>query len=246
MFHPPIYINLAQTPSTNNYARELIQQHLAQPNLVITTAHQTQGKGQFGKTWISEPNKNITLSILVLINETQLLQPFVLLVKVALGVRAYIQSHCQQAVFIKWMNDIYCNDKKAAGILLETVNHASNPNLKWMIIGVGVNVNQEDFGELNTKATSLSQLTQKTYDLKAERENLVNSILKFWEEENANLMVTAYNNHLYQKNHLVRFKKENIAFKAIVKEVTLQGELCVENSMWQKFAFGEVVWEENK
>lgn len=238
----PIYIHLPQTTSTNNYARELIEQNLAQPKMVISTYNQTQGKGQFGKSWIAEPNKNITLSLLFLVNEAKLLQPFLLLAKCALATRQTMQNVGQKNFFIKWMNDIYCNDKKAAGILIETVNHPTNPKQKWVIVGVGINVNQTNFGELAAKATSLQLLTNRILDLKMISENLVTNICKFWEVEEQSKLIEQYNLYLYKKGEVVRFKKEAIAFEARVKEVDSQGKLVVDNAMWDSFAFGEVVW----
>jgi BirA family biotin operon repressor/biotin-[acetyl-CoA-carboxylase] ligase len=238
----PIYIHLPQTSSTNNYARELIEQNLAQHKMVISTHNQTQGKGQFGRSWVAEPNKNISLSILFLANEIQLQQPFLLLAKVALATRQTLQNVADKDFFIKWMNDIYCNDKKAAGILIETVNHKTKTKEKWVIVGVGINVNQTNFGELTAKATSLKLLVNKALDLKNIGEILVNKICEFWEVENQTYLIEQYNLYLYKKGHLVRFKKEAIAFEAIVKEVDSKGKLIVQNALWDNFAFGEVVW----
>ena len=74
-------------------------------------------------------------------------------------------------VSIKWPNDVYINDKKVAGILLEGVSTSS---LDALIIGIGININTIDFDEeIKDKATSLRKETNIIYNIDSLRDELV-------------------------------------------------------------------------
>lgn len=119
--------------------------------LGVYTFHQTAGRGQGKNSWESAPGKNLALSILLYPTETSNL---VLWNKaVTLGVRAAIENLLKVPVYIKWPNDIYVFNKKIAGLLLESAQHAQHG--KTFSAGIGLNVNQT-FWTGNLNATSLA------------------------------------------------------------------------------------------
>ena len=130
-------INIFQTiDSTNTYARELAEKSSASGS-VILAEQQTAGRGRRGKNWVSPFAANIYLSIVWDFEQgAQALEGLSLAIGVA--VERALTAHGVQGVKLKWPNDIYVEQKKLGGILLEMIGdpagHCS------VIVGVGLNV----------------------------------------------------------------------------------------------------------
>lgn len=114
------FIELLSVDSTNNYAFGMIQAKLAAQGTAVFAHEQTKGKGQRGKTWISEKGANIMLSVVLEPSFLQLHQQFYLSAAMALAGYDFLKKYVPENIFIKWPNDLYWNDKKAGGILIET------------------------------------------------------------------------------------------------------------------------------
>lgn len=130
--------------STNKYIKE----HLIDFDNFdsVYSPNQTEGKGRGNHTWISEPNKNVAFSMLI--NDSKYVKKFNLIsILTGIVIANYLEGLGLQKVALKWPNDVYVNGKKICGILLE----GNLPH--YLIIGVGINVNQTNFGEL--EATSI-------------------------------------------------------------------------------------------
>ncbi|MFN1208770.1 biotin--[acetyl-CoA-carboxylase] ligase, partial [Enterococcus lactis] len=77
--------------------------------------------------------------------------------------RLFLDKFSQSNILIKWPNDIYFQDRKAGGILIENI--INGQLWKWAVVGVGLNINQVQFlGDIESKAVSLKQITGKTFD----------------------------------------------------------------------------------
>jgi len=153
--------------STNTYASELLRQIALSDGSLIYTFEQEKGRGQRGNSWESEPNKNVTLSLVLTPNFLSPQDQFLLTKITALAVAdlmaEILQNHpAFHQVRIKWPNDIYVNDKKIAGILIE--NYLRETTIQQAIVGVGINVNQAVF-HTAPNAVSLFSLIHKTTDL---------------------------------------------------------------------------------
>ena len=157
--------HLRKVDSTNDYIKEHLEE-LENFECVFTT-NQTNGKGRTGHTWVSEPGKNIAFSLLI--NDDNNVKKYNLIsILSSIAVADYLELLGAQNVKIKWPNDVYVNDKKICGILLEG-------NLpKYIILGVGINVNQEFFGELT--ATSIKNELGFEVDPKLVAVDVVDSI----------------------------------------------------------------------
>lgn len=226
--------------STNNYAMQKVHARLAKHGDAWLAKHQTQGKGQRNKQWITEYGQNITMSIVA---EPVFLRPdnsFHLIAAVALGIYDFFKHYAGEETRIKWPNDIYWRDRKAVGILIENVIR----DKKWMfaVIGVGVNVNQTEFGAFNI--TSLSAITGKKYDIIALAKELCGFIENRYEQlqSSPGTILSDYRNAMYKRNEIVRFKKEDSIFEAAVLGVTDNGSLLVKTDQEMLFSWGEVEW----
>ncbi len=157
--------------STNAIAAELVHNLVFENGTIVITNNQTQGKGQRGTIWLTEPGLNLTFTILLRKYALAVSDQFLLSQAVALGIVEYIKNRGIEA-FIKWPNDIYVSSKKIGGTLIE--NSIQGVNISSSLIGIGLNMNQTIFPY--PYATSLSLEIGAILELGDEFEKLVKSI----------------------------------------------------------------------
>ncbi|MFL2571056.1 MAG: biotin--[acetyl-CoA-carboxylase] ligase [Parvicellaceae bacterium] len=155
-------IELDVVDSTNNYAANLLIKTKLVNGTAIMTHFQTGGRGQRGAHWISEPGKNLLFSIVLNGHFIDANNYFLLSKSIAISINEVVEELTGKVGFVKWPNDVYVDGKKIAGILIE--NQWKGNLLEAAIIGVGINVNQVNFNELDN-ATSLALIGAKNYDL---------------------------------------------------------------------------------
>lgn len=153
-------IELTSCHSTNDYALDLIAQSEAQSGDVIYAKKQTAGRGQKGNVWLAPAGENLTFSLILTPTFLRPAYQFELTVFISIAIIRYLESKGIEAK-IKWPNDIYVKHKKLGGILIE--NKIKGSKLAYSILGVGLNVNQMDFGSLN--ATSLQAEKKEQYSV---------------------------------------------------------------------------------
>jgi len=156
--------------STNDYSIFLLKEKgdKLKNFTVIWALNQTNGRGQKGNKWISESGKNLTFSIIYFPkSEITPLSQFILNQIVSLGIIEFLNFYLEsKRVKIKWPNDIYVDNKKIAGILIE--NQIYGNKIKSSIIGIGININQIKFSNELASATSLKQLTNNDFNIENE------------------------------------------------------------------------------
>jgi BirA family biotin operon repressor/biotin-[acetyl-CoA-carboxylase] ligase len=235
-------IELNHVDSTNNYATALAHAGMAQHGMCVFTHDQTKGKGQRSKDWISQKRKNILLSIIFKPAQLDASQMFLLSKAVAVGSCTFLKRYLPDEVSIKWPNDIYWRDRKAGGILIENILQGSR--WKYAICGIGINVNQVDFYDLQNKAVSIKQITGIQFqplvlamelvgDVQAEYDRLIFDPLE---------VEVAYKKNLYKLDQMVSLKEGTRIFDAIIKNVTSSGELVVEHALQEVFEVGQIEW----
>ena len=138
--------------STNRVALEVAQ--AGEPEgAMLLAEEQTAGRGRAGRTWHSERAVGIYVTLVLRPKLAPVQAP---LLTMMAGLSAYtgIQTHSGLVVDLKWPNDLLIRGKKVGGILTEM--HAEPGQVRFVIVGIGLNVNQEKFpGELGSVATSL-------------------------------------------------------------------------------------------
>ncbi len=225
------FIHLNEIDSTNRYARNQIDANLAQHGTVYLAKHQTRGKGRQERSWISEPGKNILMSVVLNTAGHKNEEAPDLNRLIALGCFDLFHPYSGNETSIKWPNDIYWRDRKAGGILIENIwrgNHWS-----WSIIGIGLNINQVKFPEQAAKATSLKLITEQEFDVASLARQLCRLLegrLCDWTREKAPRVLQEYNDRLYKKNCPVTLQVDNKNMVCTPLEVTATGELRVRNS----------------
>lgn len=168
-------IYLPEIDSTNKHAQTL----KSKDDLVVVTDYQTNGKGRFGRAWISQQGLNLsftlTKKIEIGVDELQLLNLYTAYSLVRTFKKLF--PAIAKGFSLKWPNDILLNDKKVSGILIEVQNIREKEKL--FIIGIGVNVNQSEFEEeISKKATSICRELGE----QAEREQILIEFIKFFFE----------------------------------------------------------------
>jgi BirA family transcriptional regulator, biotin operon repressor / biotin---[acetyl-CoA-carboxylase] ligase len=249
------FTELQTVDSTNNYARQQITAEMARHGMAIFTHEQVAGKGQRGKAWASEKDNNIALSILIKPEGFSIKNQFWLSACAAIAVQELFSYYAGDATKIKWPNDLYWQDRKAGGILIENIlsgqvtnntgEQVSGPKWNWAIVGVGININQTLFEPPLPNPVSLKQITGKTFDpLTLAKELYIifkkhyNGLLTNGFDE----VHARYNSLLYKKSETVKLKKDNRLFDVVIKEVSPSGKLVTQHAIEEEFGFGEVEW----
>jgi BirA family biotin operon repressor/biotin-[acetyl-CoA-carboxylase] ligase len=242
-FTPDKLIILDKVDSTNNYAMGMVEKAEAISGNVVLAMEQSQGKGTRGKHWNTRPGENILLSIIVEMQYQPVSRQFELIVAVALGVHDFIKKHISAEISIKWPNDLFINDSKAGGILIE--NKIKGTLWQWAVIGIGINVNQTDFKDLNKAANSFKNITDENYDVVLLGGELVGFVLERIEALTSipfEKMLEEYNSRLFSLGKIVKLKKGNEIFETKILGVSVEGELVVNDGEERRFRFGEVEW----
>ncbi len=232
---------LDSVDSTNNYAMAMIQQGLAKDGHAVFAMEQTDGRGRRGRQWTSNKGDNIILSISKQMQWMPVSQQFHLSVAVALGCFDLASKYVPGIVSIKWPNDIFINDTKAGGILID--NTIKGTLWQWAVIGIGLNVNQEDFDAANLNATSLSVATKNTYEVLILAKELYLFVLNRINElkaGNFSNLLEIYNQYLFGKGRIVKLKKLDEIFESKIIGVSDSGQLITRDKMERKFNFDEV------
>lgn len=223
-------IALQEVDSTNNYAMARIKEGGVISGQAWLALHQTSGKGQRGKQWQSKPGANIMMSIAIKPNGLLLADQFMLSSSIALGSYDFVKNYAGNTTRIKWSNDIYINDKKAGGILIENVIRGN----KWMyaVAGIGINLNQESFSPDLPNPVSLCQITGRKHDLLKMAEELYSCImhrLSLMHPKDYEQLLKEYNLRLYRSGEKQLFLSKRGKFEAIIKGVENDGKLVLEN-----------------
>ena len=233
-FDKPIFIgkNLIYLPacqSTNDLALEMLKNNDIKDGTVIVTSEQTNGRGQRGNKWFSAPGKNLTFSILTNIGKLPVNHLFKLSMAVSTAITDALAERFENVntnpLKIKWPNDIYYNKSKLGGILIETLN---NEKEKWAVIGIGLNINQENFNYLN--ATSLKLILGNEFSLPAICEDICIALEKklaliFYFPDEIDIY---YYKRLLGYHEVMRFKTGEKLFDGLIKGVAADGKLILQ------------------
>jgi BirA family transcriptional regulator, biotin operon repressor / biotin---[acetyl-CoA-carboxylase] ligase len=240
-----IFLELKEVDSTNNYAMAFANSEEATHGIAVFAHHQSAGKGQRGRAWKDHSGENVALSILIDTSALSLQYQFQMIILSGLATYDLLKGYCDEMLKIKWPNDIYFGDKKAVGILTESI--VKGNKWQWTVAGIGINVNQIDFEEsIQKKATSLRLLTGKEYDTVEIAKELCEKMEQRWQQLNLlgfDYILTEYNQLLYKKGELLSFRKRENGefFEGKIDAAQKDGKLIIQvNSQPQLFNFGEI------
>ena len=240
----PYRIHLVKTESTNSYARAL---PIDCDVTLVTTDHQTAGRGQRGNTWESEAAKNLLFSLILRPQSIPAAQQFALceLISVTL---CDVLSRYVADIRIKWPNDIYHRDRKLCGILIE--HDLEGMYLSRTIIGVGLNVNQAHFTSNAPNPISLCQILGHEVNREALLEEVIQHFMELYTQHTSPTLNRAtlhehYTHHLYRRGVQASYRDIQGPFAATLRTVELDGRLILEDQQgnYRSYLFKEVSYE---
>lgn len=237
-------ITLNEVSSTNDYLKDRLSKSTPfREGTVIMAVDQQEGRGQRGNKWISEPGKNLTFSLLLKPAFLDIGTQFDLNIAISVSVIQCLQALLGDRVLIKWPNDIYVNDKKLGGMLIE--NTISGVEWKESIVGIGINVNQDHFGEL-TRACSLKQLLQEEYiltDLLYELCERIEANYTKLKLKGISQLKSFYIQHLFGHNQVREYGIDGVRVLGKIVDVSRGGQLILDfEGHHASFGFKEIVF----
>ncbi|MCC9137305.1 biotin--[acetyl-CoA-carboxylase] ligase [Pontibacter silvestris] len=228
--------------STNSEAQQLLNKNEATEGCTIVTAKQTRGRGQRGNSWEAEPGKNITLSVILSPSFLPVRYQFHLNMAVSLGVLDLLHEQGLKQAQVKWPNDLYFEDKKLGGILIE--NTINSYSLQHSIVGIGLNVNQLVFK--NNTATSLALALGHNLDVDVLIKRLLELLEKRYLELRSGKVAKLKYEYLqvlfrYQEQHF--FMVDGHKVQGQILGVAEDGRLALEiNKGLRYFSFKEIAY----
>ena len=237
-------IKLNAIDSTNSFLKDLSQDSALENFTVVVAKKQTEGRGQHNSNWLSEAHKNLTFSTFIKFNNLKITDRKYLNFAISLAIKNVLISLDLKKIAIKWPNDIMSANKKICGILIE--NTFKGDKIKNSIIGIGLNVNQEEFPVHLKNASSLKLETSKSYDL----DDLLNKILielqnniGLLNSREYNLLEKEYLDVLYKKNIPTMFKNSrDEIFIGLIFGISTNGNLQIqlEDDSIKEFGIKEI------
>ncbi len=217
-----------ETDSTNTRAKAYAEKGCPHGTLFVADC-QSSGKGRRGRNWNAPAGCNIYMSLLLRPDITPKAAPMLTLV-MAVSVAVAIREVCGVETKIKWPNDIVLHKKKLCGILTEM--SAGAEGIDYVVIGAGVNVNQEEFPEeLMDRAASIKKETGMTTDREELRQAIVENFWKYYktflETEDLSGIINLYHDLLVNKDCEVKVLEPGNEYTAYALGINEKGELLV-------------------
>lgn len=232
-------IKLDAIDSTNDFLKQMSRSEVIDNFTIVSAKNQLKGKGQMGAIWESEAGKNLTISILIKDLIRDVSEIYNLNIAVALGILSVLKSYEILNLSVKWPNDIMAENCKIGGVLIENV--IKHDKKIESVVGIGLNVNQVDFSQLQN-ATSMCSILGLEFDLntiifKIAQEIQLNCTLITMQKQE--LLWSLYHQNLFKIGVFTLFEEFNKSqFNGIIQGVTLQGKLQILNDKNEIKSYG--------
>lgn len=234
-------IRLEEIDSTNRYLKNYREE--GDEEMIVAVAdYQAAGKGQGTHTWESEKGKNLLFSIKVYPHWIPVRRQFVLSMAGALAVKDALDSYVEN-ITLKWPNDVYWNDKKISGTLIE--NTIDSKGIKSCVFGIGLNVNQLVFHSDAPNPVSLAQILGHEVDRDEVLKKILDGFEKYYELlRRADYMDVSGIYHLsqYRRKGFHPYRDADGEFEGALVEVEDDGHLILHDRQGRirSYAFGEI------
>ena len=244
-----VFVKLLDTvDSTNCYARdeadELWREAGCGARMAVVAARmQTAGRGQRGNVWLSQGGRNLLLSILLRPGDRLLVkEQFCLSQTVAVALHRTMSCYGIETL-LKWPNDIYVGNRKLAGVLVEL--DFSGQYIEQAIIGIGLNVNQEQFPHMERIPVSMKMLIGKELATDDVLTVLIDEFKELYDEllfGNRDVFVSRYERLLLGYGERRLYKDSNGEFYAVIEGVDPSGQLLLrhDDGALLRYRFKEV------
>ncbi|MDN3596560.1 biotin--[acetyl-CoA-carboxylase] ligase [Zunongwangia endophytica] len=236
-------IKVDAIPSTNDFVKQYYTGDSTFEPVCVSARFQTNGKGQRGAIWNVSAGKNLTFSLLYPKIKVTVNHHFLLSAVVSLSIIKVLDKFYVPKLRVKWPNDIMSANFKICGILIENI--LKHTDIAASVIGIGLNVNQDDFGDLK-QASSMKLQTGENFNLEevlAEILEELSAKLELLSAETETLILEEYASLMFKKDVVSTFQWSNGEyFSGIIRGVTTQGLLNVEveDAVFRTFDLKEV------
>lgn len=230
-----------ETHSTNDDVRQLMRE-TQKASVVVSAEFQRNGRGQAGNHWESEKAQNLLFSIGVRPSFLPAIRQFLLLQVGAIAICQTLEEYAD-GFSIKWPNDIYYNDKKISGTLIES--ELCGTKISYSVIGCGLNVNQQTFVSDAPNPVSLWQITGRQTDCEELLQKILlrfSELYKRLEKGEEAIVRDLYKQRLYRRVGFYSYSDKNGQFKARFYDISPQGVLTLQtkDGELRNYAFKEV------
>ena len=233
-------VHFKEIESTNTYAIQYTKEKEIDSPIIIVTDFQSSGKGQRENNWESKKGENLLLSV-ILKHEIDIFNQFDLNVITSLSLLDLVRQLEIHNVTIKWPNDILVGVNKIAGVLIH--NRIKAKKIIYSIIGVGININQDNFREFPRNATSIKKETSISFDINKILHDFLSIMEKRYLDyiQNKDCKLDEYLKNLYLINKVSDFQINGKETQGIIKAVNQQGMLIVDlNHKRKKFKSNQI------
>ncbi len=208
--------------STNNKSKEYISDKYIKPSVIIAKK-QTDGRGRFGKFFYSPDNTGIYMSIIISPN-MYIKNSSYIIMATAIAVCDAIKQISNTYTKIKWINDIFLDEKKIGGILTEAFSNFETGKIEKIIIGIGLNISTKYFPQnIINIATSLNISINKNILIA----KIIDNILNILDNFNKKDIIMKYRSLSMILDKQISFILNNKKIYGIAKDITDNGELIV-------------------
>ncbi len=208
---------------------------------VIIAETQTKGKGRMGRSFHSPAGTGIYVSF-ILRPKTDASNAVLLTTAAAVAVCRAIKIACDIKAKIKWLNDIYYNDKKICGILSEAVTNCETGMVESVVVGIGINFKTEFTGELTQTAGSLYSDVKPPITRNRLIAQVINEMLNISEDFISRQFLSEYKEDSFVIGQDIIFLRNNIWHNAKAVDIADNGGLVVQyvNGQTETLFSGEI------
>ncbi len=237
------HIHIAETDSTNSELRRLMNHEQIENLFMLTAGFQTAGRGQVGNKWESNRDENLLMSIIMRPKQLDVRQQYLLSMAISSAVARAVR-HIVDNVRMKWPNDVYVDNKKLGGILIE--NTLRGTLIADSIMGLGLNVNQTLFVSDAPNPISLQMLTNKSHSIQSLAQSIQQEMaiaLNLVDNEQFDTIHDEYISLLYRADgNMYLYADANGTFEARIVGVEPDGHLILadKHNKIRRYAFKEV------
>jgi BirA family biotin operon repressor/biotin-[acetyl-CoA-carboxylase] ligase len=225
-------------PSTNTFTADLLKKKKLPEGTVVYTNFQQSGRGYSDNKWESEDGKNLLISVVLFPSFIKPSDQFYLSMAFSLGICDFLKRYIPDC-FIKWPNDIYVNNDKIAGILIES--SITGDKIDSAIAGIGLNINQEKFLSNAPNPVSLRTVSGTVYDLMPALNKLAKDLDRRYKQlisDDPSQLKEEYISKLYRINKWHKFIDPEGSFTGRIITLGDYGRLKVEKQNGKIYEYG--------
>lgn len=198
---------------------------------VIIANEQTAGRGRKGRSFFSPKNTGIYMSIILNPESLLLESSLKITIATAVAISNAIDELCNKNTQIKWVNDIFLNNKKICGVLTEAITDFETGSIENIVVGIGINFNTLNFPEdLSHIAGSIFSEDITPINRNQLISKIINNLMKIIENLDDSEIIKIYKNKSFLIEKDIIYYKKNSALQGTVIDIDHNGHLIIQDS----------------